>query len=50
LGVAFDGLWMEKSAVQGFYEKIRKLGVKLITTHYVQNAVLGMGEFCLEGR
>lgn len=41
LGVGFDGMWMPEEAVKGFYEKVRKMGVKLITTHYVRNAVMG---------
>jgi hypothetical protein len=41
LGLAFDGLWLAKEVVQGVYKKARKLGIKLITTHYVKNAVLG---------
>ena len=46
LGVAFDGLFLPKEHVTSFYEKVRKLGIKLITSHYVRNAVIGIAEMC----
>ena len=41
LGWAFDYLFMPKEVVVPLYEKVRKLGIKLITTHMSKNAVFG---------
>ncbi|KAJ7490947.1 hypothetical protein FB451DRAFT_1124532 [Mycena latifolia] len=42
LGFAFDGFFLPKQMVVGVYEQVRSLGIKLITSHYVRNAIIGM--------
>jgi hypothetical protein len=42
LGWASDLLFLPKEMVVSMYEKVRKLGIKLITTHMVKNGVFGM--------
>jgi len=37
LGLAFDGFMLPKDQVISLYEQARKLGVKVITTHYVRS-------------
>lgn len=37
LGLAFDGFFLPKEVVVALYERARKAGIKLITTHYVNN-------------
>jgi hypothetical protein len=37
LGLAFDGLMLPKQQVISIYEQARKLGAKVITTHYVRS-------------
>ncbi|KAJ7119107.1 hypothetical protein C8R44DRAFT_841381 [Mycena epipterygia] len=41
LGFAFDGFFLPKDMVIGLYEQVRSLGIKLITSHYVRNAIFG---------
>jgi cytosine/adenosine deaminase-related metal-dependent hydrolase len=41
LGWAFDLLFLPKEMVVPMYEQVRKLGIKLITTHVAKNAVFG---------
>lgn len=41
LGVAFDAYYLPKDAVIGLFENARGLGVKLFTSHYVRNPLLG---------
>ena len=36
LGFAFDGLMLPKKEVVSLYERARKAGAKVITSHYVQ--------------
>ncbi|KAJ7613124.1 hypothetical protein FB45DRAFT_759371 [Roridomyces roridus] len=40
LGVSFDAWYLPKQGVL-FFENARKLGVKLFTSHYVKNAIIG---------
>jgi len=42
MGLAFDGLYLPKEVVVDLYEKCRKAGAKLITSHYSRGVVLGM--------
>ncbi|KAE8451450.1 hypothetical protein EG329_004079 [Mollisiaceae sp. DMI_Dod_QoI] len=39
LGLAFDGFWYPKEVVVDLFTKARDMGIKLITTHYVRNAL-----------
>ncbi|KAJ6606052.1 hypothetical protein DFH09DRAFT_1386467 [Mycena vulgaris] len=41
LGFAFDGFFLPKEMVVGLYEQVRGLSIKLITSHYVRNAIMG---------
>ncbi|KAJ7490933.1 hypothetical protein FB451DRAFT_1514119 [Mycena latifolia] len=41
LGFAFDGFFLPKDMVVGLYEQVRGLGIKLITSHYMRNAISG---------
>ncbi|KAJ6608516.1 hypothetical protein B0H10DRAFT_2067845 [Mycena sp. CBHHK59/15] len=41
LGFGFDGFFLPKEVVVGLFEQVRAIGVKLITSHYVRNAVTG---------
>ncbi|KAJ7772865.1 hypothetical protein DFH07DRAFT_146220 [Mycena maculata] len=41
LGVSFDAFYLAKDVVVSVFEMARKLGVKLITSHYVRNAIVG---------
>ena len=36
LGLAFDGLSLPKDLVTALYDRARKLGVRVITSHYVR--------------
>ncbi|KAG2417508.1 hypothetical protein HFD88_008727 [Aspergillus terreus] len=36
LGLAFDGFFLPKDAVVGLYQRARKAGIEVITTHYVR--------------
>jgi hypothetical protein len=38
LGFAFDGAWLPKEVIINTFEKVKSLGIKVITTHYVHNA------------
>lgn len=42
LGFAFDGLFLPKEIVVDLFNKVKSLGIKLITIHYAPNAVFGM--------
>lgn len=44
LGWAFDSLFLPKEMVVSMYEQVRKMGIKLITTHVAKNAVFGRGD------
>ncbi|KAF7364155.1 Metallo-dependent hydrolase [Mycena sanguinolenta] len=41
LGFAFDGYYLPKDAIIALFEKVRALGIKLITSHYTRSAVFG---------
>lgn len=41
LGWGFDLLSLPSEVVVPMYEKVRKMGIKLITTHMLKNAVFG---------
>jgi cytosine/adenosine deaminase-related metal-dependent hydrolase len=45
LGWAFDLLFLPKEMVVPMYEQVRKLGIKLITTHVAKNAIFGKSHF-----
>ena len=47
LGWAFDLLFLPKEMVVSMYEQVRKLGIKLITTHVVKNAIFGTYSFVI---
>jgi hypothetical protein len=38
LGFAFDGAWLPKEVIVNTFDKVKSLGIKVITTHYVRNA------------
>jgi hypothetical protein len=40
LGFAFDGLRLPKEVLEALFEKVRKAGVKTITTHYSRSPLL----------
>ena len=42
LGFAFDGLFLPKWMVVDLFDKVRALGIKLITTHDASGAIFGM--------
>ena len=42
VGFGFDALTMPKDSVVNLYEKVRSLGVKLITSHWRKNNLSGM--------
>ena len=37
LGFAFDGAWLPKEVIVNTFDKVKSLGINLITTHYVRN-------------
>ena len=37
LGFAFDGTYLPKEMIVATFEKVKSLGIKLITTHFVGN-------------
>ncbi|KAJ7861462.1 hypothetical protein B0H14DRAFT_3617617 [Mycena olivaceomarginata] len=39
LGFAFEGSFLPKDVVIGIFEKVRRLGIKIITSHYTRNPV-----------
>lgn len=41
LGFAFDGLWLPKEVVVPLIKKVKGLGIKTITSHYVRTPVIG---------
>ena len=49
LGFAFDGLFLPKETVVDLFDKVRDMGVKLITTHYVnsKNPIVSMSTLLL---
>jgi hypothetical protein len=42
VGLAFDALFLPTEVVADLYKRVRQAGAKVITTHYVRNAVFGM--------
>jgi hypothetical protein len=42
LGFAFDGSWLLKEVIVNTFDKVKSLGIKVITTHYVRNASLSV--------
>jgi hypothetical protein len=41
LGLAFDGMWLPKEMIANLFQKAKALGIKVITTHYCNNVLLG---------
>lgn len=41
LGFGFDGFFLPKEIVISLFEKVRALGIKVITTHFVKGALMG---------
>ena len=41
LGFAFDGWFLPKEMIVDVFEKVKKMGIKLITTHYVRGVLSG---------
>jgi hypothetical protein len=39
LGFAFDGFFLPKQVIVPLFEKVKSLGIKVITTHYCRNAI-----------
>lgn len=39
LGFAFDGLYLPKEVLVPLFQKVREVGVKLITLHYVNGGI-----------
>lgn len=35
IGFGFDALWLPKDIVVSTFNKVREIGIKLITTHYI---------------
>ncbi|KAI9760448.1 MAG: hypothetical protein M4579_001641 [Chaenotheca gracillima] len=44
LGFAFDGFYLPEKKIQEIFAKVRGLGIKLITSHYLRTAVTGNDE------
>ena len=42
LGFAFDSVWLPKEVIVRTFEKVKSLGIKTITTHYVNNGTMCM--------
>jgi len=42
LGIAFDGWFLPQGKVVDFVNKVRSLGIKLITTHSGQGPIFGL--------
>lgn len=42
LGFAFDGFFLPKEMVVPLFEKVKSIGIKIITVHSGRGAVLGM--------
>lgn len=42
VGLGFDALYLPEAVVTQLFERCRKAGTKLITSHYVRGAVFGM--------
>lgn len=38
LGFAFDGLWLPKEVIVSTFDKVKSLGIKVITTHFVHTS------------
>ena len=38
LGIAFDGAWLPKEVTVNLFNKVKSLGIKVITAHYVHTA------------
>jgi hypothetical protein len=41
VGLAFDAVFLPTEIVADLYKRVRQAGVKVITTHYVRNAIFG---------
>lgn len=41
VGLAFDALFLPTEVVADLYKRVRQAGAKVITTHYVRNAIFG---------
>lgn len=41
LGFGFDGLFLPKDIVVSLFKRVKSLGIKLITTHYIHSATYG---------
>ncbi|TAQ83203.1 hypothetical protein B7494_g8474 [Chlorociboria aeruginascens] len=46
LGFGFDGLFLPKEIVVNLYNKVKSLGIKVITSHYVRGALMGSHSLC----
>jgi hypothetical protein len=42
LGFAFDGAWLPKEVIVNTFDKVKSLGIKVITTHYVRNGSMSV--------
>lgn len=42
LGFGFDGLYLPESVLGPLFKKVRDLGIKLITIHYLNSASFGL--------
>jgi hypothetical protein len=42
VGLAFDALFLPKETVTDLYQKCRRAGAKVFTTHYVRGAIFGI--------
>lgn len=49
LGLAFDSFYLPKDDVVALFNKTRSMGLKLITSHYVGNAILRESIFPVVG-
>lgn len=45
LGFAFDGWFLPKEMIMDVFENVKKMGIKLITTHYVRGVLSGKALF-----
>jgi hypothetical protein len=41
LGLAFDGFFLPKEVVVALFQKVKALGIKLITSHYGRGVITG---------
>jgi hypothetical protein len=42
LGFAFDAFFLPKELIVPLFDKVKALGIKVITTHYGRNVIQGM--------